>query len=64
MPCGIADGTGTCQPRPFACPDVYIPVCGCDLVTYGNDCEAYAAGTDVATSGECPPPPPPPPPPP
>jgi len=49
----ICGGRGSCQPRPDACPDVWAPVCGCDDVTYGNDCEAAAAGVNVSHVGEC-----------
>ena len=51
--CGVADGIGTCRPRPEACLDVYDPVCGCDGRTYSNDCYAHRAGADVASEGEC-----------
>lgn len=51
--CGFADGGGSCRPRPDACPDVEMPVCGCDGQDYSNRCEAHAAGVDVLASGPC-----------
>lgn len=41
------------------CPRAYMPVCGCDSVTYGNPCEAiYYGGITSWTQGECGAPPP------
>ncbi len=51
--CGAADQTGICEVLPDACPEIFSPVCGCDGQTYGNACEASAAGVSVASQGEC-----------
>ena len=52
--CQIADGAGTCTPKPEVCTAQFEPVCGCDGNTYGNACAAAAAGMNIASEGECP----------
>jgi predicted secreted protein len=51
--CGMADQTGKCQTKPEFCPEVFMPVCGCNGKDYSNGCFANAAGTSVAHAGNC-----------
>jgi hypothetical protein len=38
----------------IACLNIWLPVCGCNNVTYGNECEAYNwGGVTSWTEGEC-----------
>ena len=34
---GDCDGSGLCELRPEACPEIWDPVCGCDNVTNSTD---------------------------
>ena len=53
--CGSADADpgGVCVDRPEACPADFVPVCGCDGVTYGNDCDRQRAGVSKDHDGPC-----------
>ena len=51
---GTGCGTpGACAPRPTICSTLFSPVCGCDRVTYSNECTANASGQRVASRGTC-----------
>lgn len=51
--CLVADLPGTCQVVPEVCPLYLDPVCGCDGVTYGNDCERLRARVALDHPGAC-----------
>ena len=51
--CDIVDNLGTCLVIPELCPENYTPVCGCDGVTYSNDCERQRAQAQKAHDGIC-----------
>jgi hypothetical protein len=50
--CG--DTTGTCELYPAECANlVHRAVCGCDGITYFDDCLRQASGTESSTEGPC-----------
>ena len=51
---GNCGAVGSCEPIPFICTLQFDPVCGCDGVTYSNECIGWSAGTSAAFSGNCP----------
>ena len=52
--CGLADELGVCTRRPQRCQAVFSPVCGCDGMSYNNDCERESAGVSRRSVGRCP----------
>jgi hypothetical protein len=51
--CTSPDDEGWCLTMPEECPDFSSPVCGCDGVTYGNECLRKQARTWLDHEGEC-----------
>ncbi len=57
--CGSSDDI-ICEPcvgtpqEDCVCYEIYAPVCGCNDVTYDNDCLAECAGVMDYTQGPCP----------
>jgi hypothetical protein len=52
--CTALYGTpGTCARKPRICPLIFLPVCGCNGKTYGNDCQRQSAGVSLRHTGRC-----------
>jgi hypothetical protein len=47
------EAVGVCEAYPAYCSDELHPVCGCDGITYYNDCLRHVAGVTRASEGEC-----------
>jgi Kazal-type serine protease inhibitor-like protein len=51
--CGGADIQGKCVQPGFVCYMLYQPVCGCNNVTYSNDCWRRMARVPLKAAGAC-----------
>lgn len=51
--CGAPDQDGICVEIPNMCTRQYKPVCGCNGVTYSNDCLRRTARASKLKDGRC-----------
>ncbi|HEV3184292.1 MAG TPA: Kazal domain-containing protein [Xanthobacteraceae bacterium] len=51
--CGVKDAAGTCVKVRRTCTREFVPVCGCNKRTYGNDCDRIRAKVQKDHDGRC-----------
>jgi hypothetical protein len=51
--CFFPDAEGTCVHVPRLCPQIFLPICGCNGKTYSNDCTRQRARVSKAHDGKC-----------
>lgn len=51
---GCSNDTGTCVLVPMSCNTTLAQVCGCNAITYQNDCARVAAAAALDHAGACP----------
>jgi len=52
-PVGTCAGEGRCERMTVACDRTKLEVCGCNGVTYDNECEAFSVGVSVEYAAAC-----------